>query len=298
MEAAKTFPKEYTEFVKNLEGKFVILKPQYWGKEIDGSYINPHGSYSPATLRMPFMDHTFKKDPSGNKIRRLTPRIGYVREIKAFSPENDPYYYADVQTSFYFPRYRHFELIDPSWLTTFKVVLRPDSEPRKYGSQVLGKASEFKIGEIVDTLHDSDNSEFLVREMETGNKSAYNIHDLLFLPDELYKKLEIALPLTVVSKTGYLPPEIPKNIQQIVFSKLSGLDSKYTSQNIIKGVQHWLYGEDQTRKEEQVNTLKFGPLPYGSSEENFVGGKRKKPTRKTNPKLRTTRKSKIFSRYK
>jgi hypothetical protein len=286
---------EYVEWIHKLEGQFVILKPEYWDQTIEGFSVSPNGNPEPADLRMPDMDWTRKE--KGDTTIRLTPRIGYVTEIREmYTPENKPYIAAEVQTSFYLSRYRHgdYELINPAWLTTFKVVLRPDY---KYGhsDEVLGEPSDFKFGEIVDDTEDPDNSQFVVRELESYNEGVYNTHDLLFLPDDMYESLKTALPLTLVSKSGFLPTRLPENIEHVIFSQLSGYHSSYKPRNVIKEIQDWLYGETQTQKEPPYeankNALNNGPLPYGPSEENFVGGKRKK-TRKSKKAKRKTRKSK------
>jgi hypothetical protein len=110
----------------------------------------------------------------------------------------------------------------------------------------------------------------------------------------MYEALQTAVPLTLVSKTGFLPPELPNNIQHVILSQLSGMPSRYTPQTIVRNIQSWLYGPPQTivqEPEPNRNALNNGPLPYGPSEENFAGGKRKK-TRKSKKAKRKTRKSK------
>ncbi len=298
---------EYVQWIHKLEGQFVILKPEYWDQTIEGFSVSPNGNPEPADLRMPDMDWTRKE--KGDTTIRLTPRIGYVTEIRImYTPENEPYIAAEVQTDFYFPRRRHgdYEFIDPSWLTTFKVVLRPDAEKHPYNDQPLGNPSDFKIGEIVDDTHDPDNSYFIVRELKSYEEGRYNSHDLLFLPDDMYEDLKTALPLTLVAKSGFLPTTLPKNIEHVVFSQLSGYHSSYTPRNVVKEIQDWLYGSTQTQGVEEVkmeaNALNNGPLPYGPSEENFVGGKRRarrKSVRKLGTQMarRGTRRSRgIFSR--
>ena len=281
--------------MNDLIHRYVILKPDYWDLNLNGNErfqgyrLTPNGTAEPALLRMPDLDFI----SIGNVIKH-TPRVGYVTNIQNFEIEGQTVRRAIVQTSFYFPRYRHgdYELIDPSWLTTFKVVLRPDANVDEEGC--LGNASEFKLGEIIEDTTDPDNNSFVIHELKSRLESEYNTHDLLFLPDAMYEALQTAVPLTLVSKTGFLPPELPNNIQHVILSQLSGMPSRYTPQTIVRNIQSWLYGPPQTivqEPEPNVNALNNGPLPYGPSEENFAGGKRKK-TRKSKKAKRKTRKSK------
>lgn len=280
--------------MSDLFEKYVILKTEYWNigpnvnDRFEGFRLRANGTPEPARLRMPEVYFHW----SGNLIKQ-TPRIGFVDGVIEIKIDGKKVKRAIVQTSFFFPRYRNgdYEYIDPSWLTTFKVTLRPDAQVNKDNS--LGKPSEFKFGEIVDHIEDPDNNRFFVKEVKSGEESVYSTQDLLFLPDSKYQALKVALPLTVVSKTGFLPPEIPNDIQHVVFSQLSGLHSRYKPQNIVKNVQSYLYGPPQTivqEPEPNVNALNAGPLPYGPTEENFTGGKQKKKTRKIKNKRRKTRK--------
>ena len=282
--------------MNDLLNNYVILKPEYWdidpnatNDRFEGYALNREGNPEPALLRMPGVDFI-----SRDNVIKQTPRIGYVTNIQDFEIEGETVRMAVVQTSFYFPRARHgdYELIDPSWLTTFKVVLRPDAEIDEDGC--LGRPEDGYFGEIIESTTDPDNAIFIVRENQSGAESDYDTHQLLFLPDDKYEVLKVARPLTAVSKTGFLPSQIPNNIQHVVFSKLSGLHPRHTPQSAINSVSNWLYGAPQTiylEPEPNVNALNNGPLPYGPTEENFVGGKRKK-TRKSKKAKRKTRKSK------
>ncbi len=285
--------------MEDLVDQFVILKPEYWDlhyNSVEGYRINAQGNPQPADLRMPDVDFS-----SVDGVEKITPRIGQVEAIRDFEIEGKTVRRAVVCTSFYFPRARHgdFELIDPSWLTTFKVVLRPDAVVDEDGC--LGHPEDGIFGEIVESTTDPDNAIFWVREIHSGMETDYDTHELLFLPDDKYEVLKAAKPLVGVSKTGFLPPEIPNNIQHVVFSQLSGLHSRYTPQSAINSIRNWLYGPPQTvypEPEPELNALNAGPLPYGPTEENFAGGSRNsRSIVGTQMARRGTRRSRgIFSR--
>lgn len=286
--------------MSHLVGKYVIFRPKFWDTEIKGTILDRNKIPDPESFSRMTDTDFFSK--GAGKPQELTPRIGYVTEFQNGK--------VLVQTSFYFPRLRHgdYEVLDPSMLTTFKVLLRPDLEPPF--DTVLGFPDDRNFGEIVDDTTDPDNEMFYVSNLKTGETDVISSHKLIFIEDELYNALMAAAPLVAVSKEGFLPSHvgnkpIPKNIEALVFSKLSGLAVKnsYRPNDILKKVYDRLWYLPQTIRPPPpvepnlLNGLEAAPLPYGPQESDFQGGRRKSsPSVGTMARRGTRRSGGIFSR--
>jgi hypothetical protein len=284
--------------MSHLVGKYVILKSKFWDTEIRGTVLDRNKIQDPDSFSR-MTDTDFVSKGTG-QIHELTPRIGYVTEFQNGK--------VLVQTSFYFARLRHgdYEVLDPSMLTTFKVLLRPDLEPPF--DTVLGFPDDRNFGEIVDDTTDPDNEMFYVSNLKTGETDVISSHKLIFIEDELYNQVMAAAPLLLVSKDGFLPSQvrnkpIPKNIESVVFSHLSGLPTKYTPARVLQMIEERLWGLPQTIRRPPLpepnllNGLEAAPLPYGPQESNFMGGRRKSsPSVGTMARRGTRRSGGIFSR--
>jgi hypothetical protein len=265
------------EAAKDLIGKYVILRPEYEDKEIEGGILDRDG-------------RTFT--PNIFSLRNRT--IGYVTDVREDG-------LVVVQTSFYFPRLRHgdYDAIDPFALTTFYVRLQPHAEPEgSLQDPVLGLH-----GEIVADASDPDDEIFLVRAYATGEESAYPLDELQLVGNiQLRKQIRELAQLRLVSKEGFLPRQLPKNMEFQVVRTLTGLEGYYTVEEALAELEAMLLGPYPPEEPNEMNVaLEAGPLPYGPTNENFVGGKRsgRKSSRKLGTQMarRGTRRSRgIFSR--
>ena len=262
--------------LQKIIGKYVIPRSKYWNtkpfpffKVIGQGQINEE----PKT-----MDVSYEDLP-----------IWYVSDI---FPERG---LLEIQTTSYMPKYKYGDYIavNPEDITEFLVHLHKDSP----NNGALGNYSEGRVGLVVGDRGDwgnADNEFFYVKDKLTGNESVYSKYDFDVV-DSLKEKAAQVSSLMRVSKKGFLPSYVPENIEKLVFSQLTGLPEKTSLQNALKNLKYRIQGP----KHIYNVALKQAPLPYGPSEENFTGGKRRKSRGKIGTQMarRGTRKSRgIFSR--
>jgi hypothetical protein len=243
---------------EDLLGHFVILRPEYKDQEIEGGVLQRNGEiFQQSNLRI------------SNGVAHGT--VGYVPEIRRDG-------LVVVQTSFFFPRHRHgdYEAVDPLALTRFRVRLKPDAEEQD-GS--LQDPRYGLLGEIVGDTEDPDDEFFNVRAIATGKVSSYSLYDLQFKPVDVAKLERIAkklVSLRLVSKRGFLPAQIPQNIEYEIIRRLTGSNEIGSIDTILQRIKNTLYGPSPppSPPSPENYALEAGPLPYGPSEANFTGGAR------------------------
>lgn len=242
------------EAANDVMGQYVILRPDYENREINGGILDRDG--------VTFLPNSFNMRDG---------RVGYVAERR-------PDGLVVVQTSFYFPRFRHgdYEAVDPLALTRFRVKLKPTAEST---NGALEDPEYGLYGEIVDNLGDPDDEVFIVKGFVTDEESEYSIYDLELIPMDVARLQRIVkqlAPLRLVSKDGFLPSHLPKDIQHGIVKSLTGSDSIYNVEETFHSIMDTLYGPYPPPPRDPLNV----PLPYGPSEENFMGGKRSGPKRR------------------
>jgi hypothetical protein len=180
----------------------------------------------------------------------------------------------EVQTSFYFPRRRHgdYKVVDPNDISEFIVRLYDDTPT----DGALGDPSEGRVGVVVEASDDPDGEFFWIEDKLSGMKSLYTIYDFEILDLNTIKERARELRnLKLVSKDGFLPHSVPKNIESLVLRDLTGNPKMHNIQKEINTLKDLITGP----KHIYNIALKKGPLPHGPTEKNFMGGKRSGPKR-------------------
>ena len=223
--------------------------------------------------------------------------IYYVSDIDDAGP-------IEIQKTFYLPKHKYgdYEWVNPSKYTTFKV----------------RNIETGDIGELVDAEGDPDD-EFFYIDFGEGQKRM-SIMDFEVIPDSQplnYNNLKIGAlehkAMREVSKKGvmhHLP--IPENVGRSIYSMLTGVPSKVPENKAAVVLQERLSrprgapGAGELERRPRIpgrynKALNIAPLPYGPSEENFAGGRRKNRvrigTQMARRGTRGTRRSRgIFSR--
>lgn len=266
------------EYAESLIGKYVILKPEYWDTEIETGFLDSYGN--PEYLKMTDTNYS-----NVGEIIKEIPRIGY-----AFMNNGDGT--IEVQTGFFMPdRGTDFETINANMLTTFKVALYADAEVRD-GS--LGDPSAHQIGTVIrgaDEDSDYDDGFFLVENNQTGTSSWYdtNEFDIQLIPDERISRARNVSSMIQTSRRGLLEHfPLVGNTRGVIMEYLTGLRLRGPNETTFErryrnALRNQIFGRPPR------NALNNGPLPYGPTEENFMGGKSKRKARKTRRRKRSTK---------
>lgn len=222
--------------------------------------------------------------------------IFYVSDI------NDQTGMIEIEKTFYMPKHKYgdYEWVDPSKYTTFQVRNKETGD----------------MGYIVDTEGDPDDEYYYV-DFGEGQKRM-SIFDFDIIPDSQplnYNNLVRGAlehkTMREVSREGvvkHLP--IPGNVQKSIYSMLTGVPAKVPENQAAVVLQERLSrprgapGAGDLERRPRIpgrynKALNIAPLPYGPSEENFVGGKRKNRVRigKQMARRGSTRRSRgLFSR--
>lgn len=224
--------------------------------------------------------------------------IYYVSDIDDAGP-------IEIEKTFYLPKHKYgdYEWVDPSKYTTFQVRNKETGD----------------IGYLVDSEGDPDDEFFYVDFGEGQKRMSVHDFDILRDSDPLnYENLKTGAEeykrMRQVSKQGvvkHLP--IPENVQKSISSMLTGVHPRVPENKLGVVFQERFSrprgaaGVGELERRPRIpgrynKALNVAPLPYGPSEENFVGGRPQK--RKTRGKIGTqmarrgTRKASkgIFSR--
>lgn len=201
--------------------------------------------------------------------------IFYVSDIDDAGP-------IEIQKTFYMPKHKYgdYEWVDPSDFTTFQV---RDPETGE-------------IGELVDAEGDPDD-EFFYIDFGEGQKRM-SIMDFEVIPDSdplNYENLKRGAleykAMREVSKKGVLQHlPIAENVQRSIYSMLTGVPARVPENKAGIVLQERLSrprgapGAGELERRPRIlgrynRALEIAPLPYGPSEENFRGGKRKNRVR-------------------